>query len=166
MTSNTSRESGLGLVALFLGSTVLAVAVLGTVGGLMTSLKLAIDTKDANVAGEQALAVVREFRKSAADDFDAAIAAFQNRTVHGNGAQNIRARIILDETRFDPPVDLNGDGDFDDTNLLPNQVNAAYIETTVAWGNNKSRTFVTLVSRTGPTKKKNRGSTARARPGY
>ena len=166
MASNTSRESGLGLVELFLGSTVLAVAVLGTVGGLMTSLKLAIDTKDANIASEQALAVVREFRESAEIDFDAALSIYRNRTVNGSGDRTIQARIILDETRFDPPIDLNGDGDFDDTDLSSIQVDAAYIETTVYWGNNKSRTFVNLVSRTGlPAGKKQRAPTL-ARPGY
>jgi hypothetical protein len=147
MQTETTRQSGLGLTELFLGSAGLAIAVLGTVGGLMTSLKFAIDTKDENLAHQEARTYLDGFRKSAATDFDGAVLRYRDRTIQGTSGRSIQSRIILDETRFDPPIDLNGDGDCDDANLPLGEVNAAYIETSVTWGHDNSFSEVTLVRR-------------------
>jgi hypothetical protein len=152
MSANTS-VSGIGLVELFLGSTLLAFAVLGTVGGLMTSLKFAIDTKDQGLAEDDSIAIVQQVREAADVDFESALEDYASKRMNGTGHRRVRTRIILDETCFDPPVDLNNDGDFDDSDLRPEQVNAAFIEMTVAWGHNKSFTAIDLVRRKSPRSK-------------
>ena len=57
--------------------------------------------------------------------------------------------VVLDETRFWPRVDLNGDGDTDDQGMLPTEVLASFLATTVSWDEGAhSLSFVTLVART------------------
>lgn len=145
--STTTSESGIGLVELFLGSTVLAFAVLATVGGLMTSLKFVIDTKDQGLARDDAVAVVQMVREAADADFESALEEYATKRMNGTGHRRVKTRIILDETCFDPPIDLNHDGDCDDANLRPEQVHAAFIEMTVSWGQNQSFTAIDLIRR-------------------
>ncbi len=149
----STRESGVGLVEFFLGSTALAVVVLGTVGGLMTSLKFTIDTKDKSLAEDDAVRIREKVRDAAERDFESALHTYAAKQMKGTGNRRVRTRIILDETCFDPPIDLNGDGDFGDDDLRPMQVNAAFIETRVLWGRNKSLTTIDLVRRTSPRPK-------------
>jgi hypothetical protein len=127
------------------------VVVLGTVGGLMTSLKFAIDTKDKSLAEDDAVCIREKVRDAAERDFESALHTYAAKQMKGTGNRRVRTRIILDETCFDPPIDLNGD--FDDDDLRPMQVNAAFIETRVSWGGNKSLTTIDLVRRTSPRPK-------------
>jgi hypothetical protein len=129
------------------------VVVLGTVGGLMTSLKFTIDTKDKSLAEDDAVCIREKVRDAAERDFESALHTYAAKQMKGTGNRRVRTTIILDETCFDPPIDLNGDGDFDDGDLRPMQVNAAFIETRVSWGRNKSLTTIDLVWRTSPRPK-------------
>lgn len=45
----------------------------------------------------------------------------------------LKAAIVTDETRLDPPVDLNGDGDFLDTNVLAQDFKSAVLRLRVSW---------------------------------
>ena len=61
---DNAADSGFGIMEICLASSVLAIALMGVVGGLTSSLKLAINTKDSNLAHDSAMSVVEEFRKS------------------------------------------------------------------------------------------------------
>ena len=147
---SNSRQAGLGVVELFLGSTVLAVAVLGTVGGLMTSLKVAIDSKDESVSKDMVRTYEDGCQRAARTGFEKTLAKYDGRRLELEDGRTIVSKVILDETCFHPPIDLNGDGDFDDHVLTPRQVDAAYLETTIRWGHERSFSSVSLVSRPRP----------------
>jgi hypothetical protein len=59
------------------------------------------------------------------------------------GAQ-FKTTLMVDETKLDPPMDLNGDGDALDTNVDPTQMTAGVMRVAISWpGRNGMRTFET-----------------------
>lgn len=117
----------------------------------MTSLKVAIDSKDASVSEEMVRTYEAAAQRSTHIGFEKTLAAYDGRRVELEGGRLIESRVILDETCFHPPLDLNGDGDFDDQKLQRREVDAAYLETTVRWGHDKSHCSITLISRPSPS---------------
>ena len=144
--THVNRESGFGLVEMMLGATVLAVALMGSASALATGMMVAVDTKMANRANDAALTVIEDFRASCSADFNTALNTYgglQSKV----GNYNVTSAVVLDETRFSPRIDLNGDGDTDDSNLTSAEVNAVYISVKVEWGDGKSMSIVDLLAR-------------------
>ncbi|MEE2888649.1 MAG: hypothetical protein VX951_14560, partial [Planctomycetota bacterium] len=64
-----------------------------------------------------------------------------------HGDTKVKTEVVLDETVFSTPIDLNGDGDCDDTNLLPSECTAAFLRTTVTFRDGVTRTFLNMIPR-------------------
>lgn len=141
-----NRQAGFGLIELFIGSAVLAIAIIGTAVGVLTSYQLAIKTKKSNLANDMALSVAEECLDAATTNFDTALGQFHLREeIHDD--IKVTTEIVLDETVFATPIDLNGDGDFLDTNLLPSECTAAFLRTTITFSSGDTRTYLNMVAR-------------------
>ena len=45
----------------------------------------------------------------------------------------VKMNLLVDETTLEPPVDINGDGDFFDTNVQPRDMKASVLCIVISW---------------------------------
>lgn len=159
-------EAGMGLIEMTIASAVLAIALLGTMIGVLSGYRLVLETKSTNLAHHAATAVVEEFQNSAAGDFEAALLRFHRKTDISE-KMKVKSEVVLDETSLETPMDLNGDGDTNDANLSPSDVKAAFLRTTVSFPNGRERSFTMMIPRRANTraaKRKQRRARRRGAP--
>lgn len=141
-----NSKAGFALLEVVIGGAVLATAIMGVAVGVLSSFGLAMKTKQNNLANDMAITVAEECLDAASIDFNSALASFHlKEETHQD--MTVKTEIILDETVFKTPIDLNGDGDYSDTDLLPGDCTGAFLRTTVTFSSGQSRAFMTLVSR-------------------
>lgn len=111
--------------------------IMSYIGSVIASSRLADDTRARTAVSIEMTNAIEEFRESANQNFvSTAELLEQLETTSGLSdlsGVTVRRQIIRDETKTSPPLDLNGDGDTKDTNLDADEVNAAYLLTTVSW---------------------------------
>ena len=144
------------IVEIAVAMSLLVVGIVGFLGAVVSSHVLARTAREMNIASTAITSVIEEFKKSCAVDFDAALVTYAGQTLDparlgGTGSErSLTTAIVLDETALDPPLDLNGDGDFLDAGLLPAQVKAAMLRVRASWhgvAGQRDLEFTTIVAR-------------------
>ena len=97
-----------------------------------------------------------EFHYACGQDFNETLTKYRDALVTpivpsglGSGGQ-LDMTVVLDEPALQPPVDLNGDGDFDDTGLDPADVNLAVLQLVIRWTGvtgERRAAFTTMLAR-------------------
>lgn len=147
-------QSGFTTVEMALAASSIVVGLLSYVGSVIASSKMSLDTRARTAANVEMTTAIEEFRELAAADFVGTTGGLADlETKEGLSTIDgikVHRQVILDETKIQPPLDLNGDGDTTDTNLTAADVNAAYLVTTVTWvgpSGQRSVSWPTVIAR-------------------
>lgn len=155
-TARARADGGFMIVEIAVAMSLLVVGIVGFLGAVVSSHVLSRTAREMNIASTALTSVIEEFKKSCAVDFDAALTTYSNQTLDparlvGTGTErSLTTFVELDETALDPPLDLNGDGDFLDTGLAPSQVKAAMLRVRATWhgvAGQRELEFTTIVAR-------------------
>ena len=133
------EDPGFTLVEVTLALTLLMIGLLGFIGAIVSTQVMVRVTAERNIANTAIISTIEEFREACAEDFVAAVTAYQNATnlyperLLGLGEGAVMSSVvILDENLLTPPIDLDSNGVFVDI-LTPEEVNAAVLRVRVAW---------------------------------
>ncbi len=133
----SNGESGFATIELALAASTIVIGLLSYVGAIISSTRMSADTRARIAANVEITTAIEEFREAIASDFVTATAALEEKQsydgITNSDSLRVHRQVILDETKIQPPLDLNGDGDTTDTNLSASDLQAAYLVTTVTW---------------------------------
>ena len=154
---NDTGQSGFTLVEFSMALVLLVTGLLGFVAALISSQTLTRASREMVIAHSALNSTIETFRDACVADFDAAVTGYSYQTnvnldlLRGIGSgENMITRIIVDETRVQPPIDLNGDGDYNDTTVPLADLVAAVLRVQVVWSGVSGRRdveYTSIVSR-------------------
>ncbi|MFQ5505305.1 MAG: type II secretion system protein J [Planctomycetota bacterium] len=135
------KDSGFTLLDFVLAISVFMTGVLGFASSILSSQSMRRTTHEQGSADEELQRVLEQFRQACAQDFDAAIAAYRNgqftaSALPGLGTSKfatIATDVMLDETKLQPVMDLDGKNGSNNKLVLAQDLNIAVLTATVSW---------------------------------
>lgn len=125
------------MVEFTIAMTSVVIGLLSYVGSVIASSRMQLDTRARVAANIEMSAAIEEFREMAARDFSGTVLNLNDEEIRDGLSTvdgiKVHRQVILDETKTQPAMDLNGDGDTSDTNLNPDDVQAVVLLTKVKW---------------------------------
>ncbi|MFQ5505582.1 MAG: hypothetical protein ACE5F1_12400 [Planctomycetota bacterium] len=122
----------------------LSIFIMGAVGfasSIVSSQAMRRTTSESGTASHDLREILAQFRSACSQDFNGAVNTYLNGSFpssslpgsQGSPTALITTRIILDETKLSPSLDLNGNLSVVDTMLNPATLNLAVLVATLSW---------------------------------
>ncbi len=123
--NRTSKgASGFSLVEIAIAIVVFVVGVIGFANTLILGTQMSRNNADRDAADMELSLISEQFRRDTAFNFDEATRRYKEASFFAASlpgfdgeAAEIATRLITDETRLDPAIDLNGDRDTSDRDV-------------------------------------------------
>jgi len=150
---------GASLLELMLAVLLLVTGLLGFASSMVSGQAMRRTTGEMADANKEVANLIEQFRFECDQGFDAAVAKYMGATFEGNrlpgngptGGAVIKTNIILDENKLDPRMDIDGNGNENDSSVAAASLQMAVLSVRITWnvvgGSEYSQRSVAYVAR-------------------